>query len=557
MRPPPFTSAVTPPAYAIASPPIWAPAYCGLHFAPDRSSPVHDGEAVSRDRSGAEPDTRPDSERQTSPAAASVALEPPVATVDREDSGLARPSMRAKRRGVRLALGLLAADLLAALPAQSILVGVWEGAPAKAIFVGVLLLPLWSLAFRFHRLYALDRQLLRHSTVDEFPRLVAASTTATILITAVLVVSAARSPSTNELLVSAVTGFVLSFLFRGAIRNGWRRFAPRETGILIGSGDLALTTLRRLRLNSEHRLEIVGYLRSRETHQAEALEREYKLPLLGEASEAGFPPAFADVDRVLIADELLEANSIIRTLRACGLASVRVTIVPPRGEMLAAATTFNRLSDLRLIEVGAPQVSPWTFRAKRVVDVVGSLGLLATLTPAFACIAVLIRLDSRGPALFRQVRIGKGGKPFKIWKFRTMVCDAEAQLADLVDLSALADPAFKVYDDPRVTRVGRWLRRFSIDELPQLLNVLAGSMSLVGPRPEEAAVVALYTEEQRLKLAAKPGLTGPMQVYGRADLTFSERLALECEYIENVSIVVDLALLARTPGAVLRPAGAY
>lgn len=454
-------------------------------------------------------------------------------------------------------MGLLAADLLAAIPAQSILAGVWAGASTKAIVAGVLVLPLWSIAFRFHRLYGLDRQLLRHSTLDEFPRLVAASTTATILVTAVLVVSAARSPTTVELLIAAMTGFVLSFLFRGAIRNGWRKFAPRETGILIGSGDLAVATLRRLRLNSEHRLEIVGYLRSRETNQAEALERDYAIPLLGEASAGALPPAFAHVDRVLIADELLEASSIIRTLRACGLASVRVTIVPPRTEMLAPATTFNRLSDLQLIEVGAPQVSPWTFRAKRVVDVLGSLALLAALAPIFLCIALLIRLDSRGPALFRQVRIGKGGESFKMWKFRTMVCDAEARLPDLVDLSALEDPVFKLENDPRVTRVGRWLRRLSIDELLQLLNVLGGSMSLVGPRPEEAAVVALYSHEQRLKLAVKPGLTGPMQVYGRADLTFSERLALECEYIENVSIVLDLALLARTPSAVLRSAGAY
>jgi len=465
--------------------------------------------------------------------------------------------MRARRRGARLALAVAVADIVAALPAQAILAGAWQGGPPAALVFGLLTLPLWSIAFRLHGLYGLDRQLLRHSTVDEIPRLAAACTSATVLVTAVLVVSAARSPTTSELLVSAITAFALSFLLRGAIRNGWKKFAPRETGILIGSGDLALATLRRLQLNPEHRLEIVGYLRSRTTHQAETLERTYAIPSLGEASAAGFPTAFANVDRVIIADELLEANAIVRTLRACGLASVRVTIVPGRAETLARYTTFNRLSDLQLIEVGAPQVSAWMLRVKRVMDIVGSLALLVLTAPVLVSVLILIRLDSRGPALFRQVRIGKGGRSFRMWKFRTMVPDAQARLAELVDLSSLKEPAFKLDSDPRITRAGRWLRRLSIDELPQLLNVLTGSMSLVGPRPEEAPIVALYTDEERVRLAVKPGLTGPMQVYGRADLTFSERLALECEYIENMSIALDLALLARTPSAVLRSAGAY
>ena len=506
--------------------------------------PVRDGSDVTPDVGGADPLTGKPGER-------------PVEHAEQGDGPPRSSGMRARRRGARLALAIFAADLLAALPAQAVLAGAWQNSGPAAIAVGTLALPLWSIAFRLHGLYGLDRQLLRHSTVDEVPRLAAACTSATVLVTAVLVVSAARSPTTTELLVSAVLAFALSFSMRGAIRNGWKKFAPRESGILIGSGDLALATLRRLQLNPEHRLEIVGYLRSRTTHQADTLERIYGIPSLGEASAAGFPPAFADVDRVIIADELLEANAIVRMLRACGLASVRVTIVPGRVDTLVPATTFNRLSDLQLIEVGSPTVSGWTFRVKRTIDIVGSLILLLVAAPVLLTVAILIRLDSRGPALFRQVRIGKGGQPFKMWKFRTMVPDAQARLSELVDLSSLKEPAFKLDNDPRITRAGRWLRRLSIDELPQLLNVLGGSMSLVGPRPEEAPIVALYTDEERVRLAAKPGLTGPMQVYGRADLTFSERLALECEYIENMSIALDLALLARTPSAVLRSAGTY
>jgi len=138
-----------------------------------------------------------------------------------------------------------------------------------------------------------------------------------------------------------------------------------------------------------------------------------------------------------------------------------------------------------------------------------------------------------------------------------MVLDAEDRLTELVDLEALDEPAFKIPDDPRVTKSGRLLRRTSLDELPQLVNVLRGDMSLVGPRPEEEAVVALYDERQRLRLGVKPGLTGPMQVYGRGDLTFEERLAMERDYLDNLSITSDLAILLRTPSAMIRGDGAY
>ncbi len=142
-------------------------------------------------------------------------------------------------------------------------------------------------------------------------------------------------------------------------------------------------------------------------------------------------------------------------------------------------------------------------------------------------------------------------------KFRTMVTDAEQRLPELVDIETLDQPAFKIQDDPRVTRSGRTLRRTSIDELPQLINVLRGNMSLVGPRPEEESVVALYDERQRSRLAIRPGITGPMQVYGRSDLTFEERLAMERDYLDNLSLLTDLEILLRTPRAMVRGEGAY
>jgi lipopolysaccharide/colanic/teichoic acid biosynthesis glycosyltransferase/glycosyltransferase involved in cell wall biosynthesis len=195
--------------------------------------------------------------------------------------------------------------------------------------------------------------------------------------------------------------------------------------------------------------------------------------------------------------------------------------------------------------------------AKRMLDVAIALLTLPAVALPMLLIGIAIKLDSRGPVLFRQTRIGQKGQPFTIYKFRTMFHGAEHALPLLVNLDALPAPAFKLPGDPRVTCVGRFLRRWSLDELPQLFNVLRGEMSLVGPRPEEVALVARYSDDHRRRLAVKPGMTGPMQVNGRGDLRFEDRLRLELAYIERYSVRKDLDILLRTLPAVVRGEGAY
>lgn len=194
---------------------------------------------------------------------------------------------------------------------------------------------------------------------------------------------------------------------------------------------------------------------------------------------------------------------------------------------------------------------------KRAGDIGVGAATLALAAAPMALIALGVKLSSPGPVFFRQTRIGQGGRPFRIYKFRTMVVDAPERLAEALDLDALAEPVFKLRRDPRVTRFGAVLRRWSLDELPQLMNVLAGDMSVVGPRPEEEAVVARYSDAQRRRLVVKPGMTGPMQISGRGDLTLDQRLALELAYIDGYSLLRDLTILARTPAAVIRGNGAY
>ena len=193
---------------------------------------------------------------------------------------------------------------------------------------------------------------------------------------------------------------------------------------------------------------------------------------------------------------------------------------------------------------------------KRSMDVAGGVLGLALTTIVGPFIAIAIRLDSPGPVFFRQVRVGQGGKRFTIYKFRSMQYDAEETLEKLLPLEELAEPVFKLEEDPRRTRVGRFLRRWSLDELPQFWNVLKGDMSLVGPRPEEARIVDYYSDWHRRRLSIKPGLTGPMQVNGRGDLGLDERVRLELDYIENYSLWRDLKIIMRTIPTVVRGQGA-
>ncbi|MFW6162477.1 MAG: sugar transferase [Planctomycetota bacterium] len=194
---------------------------------------------------------------------------------------------------------------------------------------------------------------------------------------------------------------------------------------------------------------------------------------------------------------------------------------------------------------------------KRAIDVVGSLVGLILAAPLLAALAVAIKLDSDGPVFFVQERAGENGRPFRLVKLRTMVEGADRMLSEMIDPASLPSPAFKRDRDPRVTRVGRFLRRTSLDELPQLWNVLKGDMSLVGPRPEETRVVRHYDDWHRQVLAVKPGLTGPMQVNGRADLELDERVRLGLDYVENYSVWRDLTILARTVWVVITGRGAY
>jgi lipopolysaccharide/colanic/teichoic acid biosynthesis glycosyltransferase len=196
-------------------------------------------------------------------------------------------------------------------------------------------------------------------------------------------------------------------------------------------------------------------------------------------------------------------------------------------------------------------------RLKRVLDITGALVGIVLTCPVLVVAGLLILIEDGGPLLFRQTRIGKNGRPFCILKIRTMKVGAEKQLDQVLPLNILKGPAYKIPNDPRITRVGRFLRRWSLDEMPQFFNVLHGEMSLVGPRPEQPWVVDKYSDEQRRRLAVKPGLTGLMQINGRGLLEDDERFRLDMAYVENCSVLNDLGILFKTIPVILSGKGAF
>jgi len=266
----------------------------------------------------------------------------------------------------------------------------------------------------------------------------------------------------------------------------------------------------------------------------------------------------ADADVIFVAGGALDSASQLRRI-AWELEDhdVQVVVAPSVTDISAERVKVRPVGGLPLMHIDKPRAIHASRAGKRFFDVLGSLALLLLFAPLFLVSAAWIKLHDGGPVLFGQERTGRDGSVFRCLKFRSMVVDAEARLAELHSLTGYEDGLFKMEHDPRITRPGRWLRRYSIDELPQLINVLRGEMSLVGPRPPLPTEVARYAKDTVRRLRVRPGMTGLWQVSGRADLAFDEAVRLDLYYVDNWSMLQDLTILARTLGAVLGSKGAY
>lgn len=407
---------------------------------------------------------------------------------------------------------------------------------------GVVFLPVWLLLAKLFGLYDRDHEAIRHLTVDEVPKLVAWAAGGTASVALLLPLTPAESLTTGDAARMFVGAALLAFVLRGIARWLWRRVTPAERTAVIGNGELADAIARKAVLFKDMHLRVVDAPKP--------------------DAESGFSDETLDrltagVDRVVVASADVDPDLISRLVVLCRARQVKLSVVSPlRGQALPVLR-ISQVADLPVLDYDTWDVSRSTLLLKRTFDVAVSAAALVVLAPLFPLVALAIRLDSRGPVIFSQLRAGTGGRPFRMYKLRTMSANAEESLSEIVSLEELREPMFKLRDDPRVTRVGRMLRRFSLDELPQLVNVLRGEMSIVGPRPEQVEVVQRYEPEHRFRLEVKPGMTGPMQVFGRGELSFGERLAVELDYIENMSLGRDLRILFETVPAIVRGTGAF
>ncbi|HEY3550345.1 MAG TPA: exopolysaccharide biosynthesis polyprenyl glycosylphosphotransferase [Gaiellaceae bacterium] len=432
---------------------------------------------------------------------------------------------------------LALADVLA-IASAAVAEGLWGSGSAAALLL-VLSAPVWIVTAKLAGLYDRDHRTLRHLTVDELPWLVVWTLSSTALLTLLLAPFPALDPSSEDRLLVWGSVLGLGFTFRAALRGLWRRITPPQRVFIVGEGPLAQAVVRKLELFPDIHAEVVGRLESCSA-------------LVEGLDELGMP-----LDRIVIACSELSEGLLERLLPFCRIRQVKLTVIPPTRGMFGTATHLTHIAELPLLDYNTWDISRTTLGLKRCLDIVLAIvGLVVTL-PLLVLVALATLVDSGRPVFFRQIRGGEAGRPFRVLKFRTMVQDAEALLPELVPFEQLDAPMFKLRADPRVTRVGRVLRRTSIDELPQLVNVLRGEMSIVGPRPEQLDLVERYAPEHRFRLQVKPGITGPMQVYGRGELTFEERLAVEREYVENLSLTRDIRIVLMTLPVVLGKRGAY
>lgn len=437
---------------------------------------------------------------------------------------------------------LVVADVVASILA---LVVVAIGAPLRP---AAALLPIAVvLAAKTMGLYDRDELVLQKRTITEAPSLFQLATL--FALGAWMAQGLISGNDLSQLQVAQLWGLlaISLVLARSAARRIARALAERERCLVVGDDISHRRLAAKVGMDARLGSEVVAHL-----------------PLLERRTSSEEAPHLAlercvrrhRIHRVIVASDGVEPGVVLEVVTRAKTLGVHVSVLPRVCEVVGSAVEFDDLGGMTLLGVRPLRLARSSQVIKRAVDFVGATAALIFTAPLFAVCAVAIKLDSPGPVLFRQTRVGRDGEHFEVLKFRSMVDGAHAHRAALLDRSK-GDGLFKVADDPRVTRVGRWLRRTSIDELPQMLNVLRGQMSLVGPRPlivEEDRLVAGW---HRRRLHLKPGLTGPWQVLGSpsARVGLSDMATIDYLYVANWSLWADVQVILRTIAYVLGARG--
>jgi len=392
---------------------------------------------------------------------------------------------------------------------------------------------------------------------DEFRKVLNAGVTLTATV-AIICFAIKFDLARGYVAIALPTVTVLDLFARYKLRKRlhakWRVGACVQRVVAIGHADSVEGLVAELRRDSYHGLSVVGICLA-----GESLE-----------SEIAGVPVFGGIDDTALAVHKFDADTVavlacpeLNGTRLRELAweledwGTQVYVAPALLDVAGPRTTIRPIAGLPLLHLDHPELSGGRQILKAIFDRAMAATALILLAPVFAAIALIIRAGDGGPAFFKQIRVGQNGQVFRVWKFRTMVVDAEKQ-KDLLNAHNEGNGVlFKVRRDPRITKAGAWLRRYSLDELPQLFNVLLGDMSLVGPRPALPEETAKYGRHMLRRLAVKPGITGLWQVSGRSDLSIDDSVRLDVRYVENWSLLLDLQILWKTGWAVASGSGAY
>ena len=422
--------------------------------------------------------------------------------------------------------------------------------PFALLFTGLMML-----AFRVDRVYQRWRGC---RWLDQLYRITNATAKSVVVVMAIIFVVQPLEYSRLLFVEAGIIAVVLLALAR-LVQNGivgWLR--TRGVGIssviIVGAGEAGRTVMRTIVARPELGYEILGFVDDDAQKGRTDIGR---FKALGSTDNLGRLLEAEAVDEVIVTLPWMYHRKIMSIVHECERQQVSARIVPDLFQMSLSQVDVDDLGGVPLIGVRKVGFGRGALLVRRGMDIVGAFVGLVLGAPFMALIALAIRLDSPGPIIFRQMRVGAGGRLFEIYKFRSMRAGAEAELEQLRDLDETDGPIFKIHDDPRMTRMGRFLRRTSLDELPQLWNVLRGEMSLVGPRPPLPDEVNGYVEWHKKRLEVRPGMTGLWQVSGRSLLSFDEMVLLDIYYIENWSLWLDFKILVRTIPQVLRGDGAY
>jgi len=422
--------------------------------------------------------------------------------------------------------------------------------------LGGFLMYIWHYCFRYYGLYFSSRLSTPKEILLKIVRAVGASSIALLLIAKI------GDWNVINLWTTACFGFI-AVAFVGGLRMSVyrlsRRFRQRGVNVksllIIGGGARSEELIKTICRKSELGYQILGYLDSTPSFSQRELAG---VPWVGNFEDLRQIIDRQVVDEVAIAlpikSHYLQIKTAIAHLEEQG---VVVHLLSDFFTHQLARIEPQDFQGMPLLSLHSAPAVCWRTEVKRMIDVLGAVSLLIISAPLLAAIAILIRLDSRGPVFFTQERVGYNKRRFRMIKFRTMVVDAEARLKEIEHLNEKEGPIFKIRQDPRITRVGRILRKFSLDELPQLLNVLLGDMSLVGPRPLSTRDASKLEESwQKRRFSVRPGMTCLWQISGRSNLSFEEWVALDLKYIDSWSLQLDWLILLKTIPAVLTARGA-